>query len=212
MYIKRRRRRRFVLLTVPLRRRAGAPGTEADGRLARRSGAVGAASHRARRRRLAAVVRAARRRRSRSRRDRSRRAEHDREIEDDHYGVLIPYAFGPVPDQLRAVLARSADPISTTSSELVPTSWDELIASIKRFVDVGTSKFVVLPVDEPKDADAWVAHLGEAAEALLPLESADPARRAAVWHRCDSRGNVGTAGTEWVRGDVEHSMMQRDEA
>jgi probable F420-dependent oxidoreductase len=96
-------------------------------------------------------------------------AEHDRAIEDDHYGVLIPYAFGPVPEQLRAVLMRRR-PDLEDFSELVPTSWDELIASIKRFIDVGTTKFVVLPVDEPKDADAWVAHVGEAAQALLPLE------------------------------------------
>ena len=52
----------------------------------------------------------------------------------------------------------------------MPTSWEELIALINRFVDVGTTKFVVLPVDEPKDAEAWIAHLGEAAQALLPLE------------------------------------------
>ncbi len=55
--------------------------------------------------------------------------------------------------------------------DLVATSWDSLIATIKRFVDVGTSKFVVLPLDEPGGADAWVAHLGEAAQALLPLET-----------------------------------------
>jgi probable F420-dependent oxidoreductase len=97
-------------------------------------------------------------------------AEHEREIEDDHYGVLIPYAFGPVPEQLRAVLAKRRPDLDDVS-ELVPTSWDQLIACIKRFVDVGTSKFVVLPVDEPKDADAWITHLGEAADALLPLES-----------------------------------------
>lgn len=97
-------------------------------------------------------------------------AEHDREIEDDHYGVLIPYTFGPIPDQFRAVLAKR-QPHVTDVSELVPTSWDTLIAIIKRFVDVGTSKFVVLPLDEPGTADAWVGHLAEAADALLPLET-----------------------------------------
>ena len=97
-------------------------------------------------------------------------AERDREIEADHYGVLIPYAFGPIPEPLRAVLAKRR-PDLDDASELVPSTWDELIALIKRFVEVGTSKFVVLPVDEPKDADAWVAHLGEAADALLPLEA-----------------------------------------
>jgi alkanesulfonate monooxygenase SsuD/methylene tetrahydromethanopterin reductase-like flavin-dependent oxidoreductase (luciferase family) len=33
-------------------------------------------------------------------------AEHERRIEDDHYGVLIPYAMDAVPDVLVAQLAR----------------------------------------------------------------------------------------------------------
>lgn len=96
-------------------------------------------------------------------------ARHDREIEDDHYGALIPYSFGPIPDRLRAVLAKRR-PDLDDPGELVPTSWDELAATIKRFVDVGTSKFVVLPLHEPGDADGWVAHLHEAADVLLPLQ------------------------------------------
>lgn len=97
-------------------------------------------------------------------------SEHSRSIEGDHYGVLIPYAMQSVPDVLLATLARRrpdlADPI-----ELVPRGWDELAATIKRFVDVGTTKFVVLPVDEPRTVDQWSAHLAEAAGALLPLET-----------------------------------------
>lgn len=97
-------------------------------------------------------------------------SEHTRSIEGDHYGVLIPYAMQSVPDVLLATLARRrpdlADPI-----ELVPRGWDELAATIKRFVDVGTTKFVVLPVDEPRTVDQWSAHLAEAAGALLPLET-----------------------------------------
>ena len=42
---------------------------------------------------------------------------------------------------------------------------------VRRFVDVGTTKFVVLPLDEPGEADSWIAHLGEAADALKPLEA-----------------------------------------
>ena len=38
------------------------------------------------------------------------------------------------------------------------------------FVDVGTTKFVVLPLDEPGDRSRWETHLAEAAQALLPLE------------------------------------------
>jgi probable F420-dependent oxidoreductase len=97
-------------------------------------------------------------------------AEHDRSIDDDHYGVLVPYSFGPIPDRLLALLAKRR-PDLADASELVPTSWDGLAALIRRFIDVGTSKFVVLPLVEPDGADAWVEHLTEAAEVLRPLET-----------------------------------------
>ncbi len=97
-------------------------------------------------------------------------AEHDRQIDHDHFGVLVPYAFGPIPDRLLALLAKRR-PDLTDPSELVPTSWDGLTDLIRRFIDVGTSKFVVLPLAEPEGADAWVGHLGEAADVLLPMET-----------------------------------------
>jgi probable F420-dependent oxidoreductase len=97
-------------------------------------------------------------------------AEHGRSIEDDHYGVLIPYALGPIPDRLAAVLARRR-PDLDDPTEVVATSWDALRRSIERFVDVGTSKFVVLPVVEPAGSTGWVDHLEEAASVLLPLET-----------------------------------------
>jgi probable F420-dependent oxidoreductase len=96
-------------------------------------------------------------------------AEHDREIEDDHYGVLIPYTLGPVPEPTLAQLAKRRPDVDPAG--IVPTSWDELAALIRRFVDVGTSKFVVLPIDEPTTVDAWAAHLADAAETLRPLET-----------------------------------------
>jgi probable F420-dependent oxidoreductase len=95
--------------------------------------------------------------------------ENDREIEDDHYGVLIPYTFGEVPDQLLSILARRRPDIEDVG-QIVPSSWEELTALIERFADIGTSKFVVLPVDEPGSAEKWIEHLAEAADVLLPLE------------------------------------------
>lgn len=97
-------------------------------------------------------------------------AEHDREIEHDHFGVLLPYAFGPIPDRLLALLAKRR-PDLDDPGELVPTSWEGLTDMIRRFVEVGTSKFVVLPLAEPDGADAWVDHLTEAADVLRPLET-----------------------------------------
>jgi probable F420-dependent oxidoreductase len=97
-------------------------------------------------------------------------AEHGREIEEDHYGVLIPYTLDGVPDILLATLARRR-PDLADPADLVPRGWDELAATIKRFVDVGTTKFVVLPVEEPGGVEGWDAHLTEAAAAVLPLET-----------------------------------------
>ena len=95
--------------------------------------------------------------------------DHDRSIDHDHYGVLIPYALGGAPDELLAQLASRRPDLDPT--ELVPTSWDALAALIGRFVDVGTSKFVVLPLDEPDTVEAWQSHLADAASALRPLET-----------------------------------------
>lgn len=105
-------------------------------------------------------------------------AEHERSIDDDHYGVLIPYCLGPVPDALLAVLARRR-PELDDPSVLVANSWNQLVDTIGSFVDVGTSKFVILPITEPDTEpgtpgapiDAWRIHLREAADAVLPLET-----------------------------------------
>jgi len=96
--------------------------------------------------------------------------EHDRTIDEDHYGALIPYAMGAVPDQVLAGLAKRR-PDLTDPSELVPTGWDQLLATIDRFVAVGTTKFVVLPIVEPATPADWVAHLEEAAPILLARQT-----------------------------------------
>jgi probable F420-dependent oxidoreductase len=97
-------------------------------------------------------------------------AEHERAIEDDHYGVLLPHADGPVPDAVLAQLARRRPDLEDPTT-LIPQGWDGLTKAIGRFVDVGTSKFVVLPIDEPADQAAWETHLIDAAGALLPLQT-----------------------------------------
>ncbi len=96
-------------------------------------------------------------------------AEHERSIDDDHYGVLIPYSFGAVPDVILRLLAKRRPDLDDVT-QLVPSSWDGVAQLIQQFVDVGTTKFVVLPVDEPRNAEQWSAHIAEAAGTLLPLE------------------------------------------
>ncbi|MCU1501874.1 MAG: putative oxidoreductase, partial [Ilumatobacteraceae bacterium] len=97
-------------------------------------------------------------------------AEHGRAIDDDHYGALIPYGNGPVPEALLAGLAKRR-PDLTDPGVLVPQGWDELMATIDKFVAVGTTKFVILPVAEPGSTDGWLAHLEEAAPIVLARQT-----------------------------------------
>jgi probable F420-dependent oxidoreductase len=97
-------------------------------------------------------------------------AEHGRTIDDDHYGVLIPYANGPVPEALLAGLAKRR-PDLADPAVLVPQGWDALMATIDQFVAVGTTKFVILPLSEPATPDLWEAHLEEAAPIVLARQT-----------------------------------------
>lgn len=96
--------------------------------------------------------------------------EHDRAIDDDHYGVLIPYTMGAIPEPLLATLA-TRRPDLADPSQLVAEGWNGLERLIRSFIDVGTSKFVILPVSEPAGVKDWITHLGEAAEMISPIEN-----------------------------------------
>jgi probable F420-dependent oxidoreductase len=99
-------------------------------------------------------------------------AEHGRSIDDDHYGALVPY----VPDGAEvpaAVLAGLAArrPDLADPSVLVPAGWDALLSTIDRFVAVGTTKFVIVPLAEPSSPEAWVDHLEQAAPVVLARQT-----------------------------------------
>lgn len=96
--------------------------------------------------------------------------ELGRTIDPEHFGVLIPYRFGPLPDALMAGLA-ARRPDLDDPSILIPDGWDGLVRRINEFIAVGASKFVVLPLVEPKDPAAWIGHLEEAAEVVIPLQT-----------------------------------------
>ena len=96
--------------------------------------------------------------------------ELGRSIDPEHFGVLIPYRFGPLPDGLMAGLA-ARRPDLDDPSVLIPDGWDGLVRRINEFIAVGASKFVVLPLVEPKDPAAWIGHLEEAAEVVIPLQT-----------------------------------------
>jgi probable F420-dependent oxidoreductase len=97
-------------------------------------------------------------------------AEHERTIDEDHYGALIPYANGPVPDALMNGLAKRR-PDLADPSVLVPADLEALMTTIDAFVAVGTTKFVILPLVEPATPDAWVEHLETAAPIVLARQT-----------------------------------------
>lgn len=97
-------------------------------------------------------------------------AEHGRSIDADHYGALVPYTTDHVPPSTLDVLARRR-PDLADPSVLVPCGWEALMATIDRFVSVGTSKFVILPINDPETPDAWVEHLEQAAPVILSRQT-----------------------------------------
>ncbi len=94
-------------------------------------------------------------------------AEHDREIEDEHFGALIPYreTGSVIPEAMQVVLDKrnpDADP-----AEIIPTK-DQIETVVGRFIDEGFSKFVLIPTVEPED---WDRELDEIAVIVKSLEN-----------------------------------------
>ncbi|GAA2163893.1 LLM class flavin-dependent oxidoreductase [Actinomadura napierensis] len=91
-----------------------------------------------------------------------------REIEEEHFGAVVPYRRGPLPDEAAARLARvrrvsgPADP-----ADVVP-DLDGLEAHLKRLVEAGLSKFVLAPLSAPAD---WDEELADLRDAALPLQT-----------------------------------------
>jgi probable F420-dependent oxidoreductase len=93
-------------------------------------------------------------------------AEHDRSIDPEHLGVLVLYTRAGLPEALARVVASRRPELD--ARDVVPTGIDGARRQIERFIGVGASKFVVVPVEDPAD---WDAELTELADTLLPLET-----------------------------------------
>lgn len=93
-------------------------------------------------------------------------AEAGREIDPEHFGAIIVYARERIPESVVESI-RSRRP-GVDPATLIPIGLDGLRARLERYVEVGVSKFVVRPAEEPA---AWTAELEELAEAVLPLQT-----------------------------------------
>ncbi len=81
--------------------------------------------------------------------------EHGRSIDEDHYGVTVPFRFGafddaPAQRTIKAVTARRAEGFDPAEALAVGDT-DVIVSLLKRHVEAGASKFVMLPM--AADAD-----------------------------------------------------------
>ncbi|MGD0704357.1 MAG: TIGR03854 family LLM class F420-dependent oxidoreductase [Trebonia sp.] len=89
-----------------------------------------------------------------------------RAVEQDHFGISLPVAFGGIPDALAASIRRrrpDADPAA-----LIADGWAGAKDLISSFVDAGLSKFVIRPAATPESFEGFVDGF---ARNLMPLQT-----------------------------------------
>ena len=89
-----------------------------------------------------------------------------RAIDPEHYGALLFYARGGVPEGLARIVAARRPGVDP--ADLVAVGLPALRATVERFCDVGFSKFVVVPLEDPP---SWEDELAEVGDVLLPLQA-----------------------------------------
>jgi len=95
-------------------------------------------------------------------------AAHDRRIDPEHFGALIAYADGEIPDVLAQFIARRRPDLDP--ADIVPVGIPAVRVAIEKMVEAGASKFVLLPLSEPS-GDGWTPELERIAAELKPLET-----------------------------------------
>jgi probable F420-dependent oxidoreductase len=96
-------------------------------------------------------------------------ARHERTMDPEHWGVLVPYAMHQVPEVFVTAMARRR-PDLADPSVLVPVGFEALGKDLQRFVDVGFSKFVVIPLEEPA-GERIEDHLADLGSAVLGMQT-----------------------------------------
>jgi probable F420-dependent oxidoreductase len=94
--------------------------------------------------------------------------EAGREIDPDHYGISVPIAFGPIPEQLVTFIKMRRKDIPLDS--LIPQGWEAAQKLISRYIEAGLTKFVVRgsgPGGGPAPDDFLSGFIRE----LLPLQT-----------------------------------------
>jgi alkanesulfonate monooxygenase SsuD/methylene tetrahydromethanopterin reductase-like flavin-dependent oxidoreductase (luciferase family) len=97
----------------------------------------------------------------------------DRRVDPEHFGISIGYTHRPLDERQLAALAarwhgRVGDGEPVDPRALVPVGHDALRTTLRSFIDVGMSKFVLRPMSPP---DSWHDELAGLADAVLDLQT-----------------------------------------
>ncbi len=93
--------------------------------------------------------------------------EAGRPIDDDHFGISIPYARTDVDDAMVSAMMRRTEP-GTERADILPVGETELGSLLQRHIDAGMSKFVLRPMGL---ADGWDTELDFLAEHALTFQN-----------------------------------------
>ena len=89
-----------------------------------------------------------------------------RSIDPEHFGVMVLYAHGEIPEFVQQVIAnRNPD---ADINDLVARDWSGVRALCERHIAVGFSKLVLVPLSEPAD---WHDELATGAGEVLSLQT-----------------------------------------
>lgn len=91
-----------------------------------------------------------------------------REIEEEHFGAVVPYRRGPLDPTTEERFARARRVRGPVPIADVVPALDDVEPHLKRLIDAGLSKFVLIPVTPPDD---WDAELADVRDAALSLQT-----------------------------------------
>jgi probable F420-dependent oxidoreductase len=89
-----------------------------------------------------------------------------RAIDDEHYGAMVFYTRGEIPEALATAIA-SRNP-GVDPRDLIHSGVPAVRKACERFVDVGFSKLVLVPFSHPP---SWDDELAELAAEVLPIQT-----------------------------------------
>ncbi|HEY7439278.1 MAG TPA: LLM class flavin-dependent oxidoreductase [Acidimicrobiia bacterium] len=89
-----------------------------------------------------------------------------RKIDDEHWGVLVPYAEKELPDAVVRLFSERFEGVDP--GDVIPVGLEPLRKHLERFIDVDFSKLVVVPFDAPSD---WHRAMSDLADAVLDLQT-----------------------------------------